>query len=179
MDFMPTKEFIQALENKAFEYSVIPVKNISFSRELLKSCESNLCRKYGKSWTCPPAIGSMEEQIAKIMAFDSAFVFTTKFNLDDSFDFEGMQKAQVFHNKLTAEMHEKFGKTYPVYGAGGCTICETPDTGCAYPEPCRFPEKTYISVEAAGINVTELSRAGNLRYNNGENTVTYFSMILF
>jgi predicted metal-binding protein len=72
-------------------------------------------------------------------------------------------------------MHEKFGKTNPVFGAGGCTICEA----CAYPDLCRFPDKAYSSIEAAGIDVTELSRAGGVRYNNGINTVTYFSMILF
>ena len=84
-------------------------------------------------------------------------------------------RAKDYHDRLTAEMHEKFGKTNPVYGAGGCRICGK----CAFPEPCNFPEKIYPAIEAAGINVTELSLAGGLRYNNGENTVTYFSMILF
>jgi predicted metal-binding protein len=72
-------------------------------------------------------------------------------------------------------MHETFGGANPVFGAGGCNICEQ----CAYPEPCRFPDKTYSSIEASGINVTELSRAAEIQYNNGANTVTYFSMILF
>ena len=117
----------------------------------------------------------MEKQREKITAFSSAFVFTTKSSLDDSFDYEGMMRAKDFHDRLTAEMHEMFGKTNPVFGAGGCKICET----CAYPEPCMFPEKIYSSIEAAGINVAELGRAGGLNYNNGENTVTYFSMLLF
>jgi len=173
------KDFELALNNRAFEYAVIPVKKINFYRELLKACESNTCGKYNKCWTCPPASGSMEEQIIKIKAFPNAFIFTTKATLDDSFDFEGMLKAKEYHNRLTDEMHERFGKTNPVYGAGGCSICDGIGEDCAFPNPCRFPEKTYPSIEAAGINVTELSRAGNLRYNNGENTVTYFSMILF
>jgi predicted metal-binding protein len=167
--------FEQTLNNRACEYAVIPTSAITFSRELLKACEANLCGNYNKCWTCPPATGPMERQIEKITAFSSAFVFTTMAKLEDSFDYEGMVKAKDYHNQLTAEMHKRFGKNNPVYGAGGCTVCET----CAYPEPCRFPEKAYSSVESAGINVTELSRAGNLRYNNGESTVTYFSMILF
>jgi predicted metal-binding protein len=165
----------QAVQGRAHEYAVIPTAAINFSRELLKACEANVCGNYNKCWTCPPAIGPMERQMEKITAFSSAFVFTTMARLEDSFDYEGMVKAKDYHNRLTAEMHERFGKTNPVYGAGGCTVCES----CAHSEPCRFPDKAFLSIESAGINVTELSRSGNLRYNNGENTVTYFSMILF
>ena len=168
-------EFEQALQGRAFEYAAIPTAEISFSSELLKACKANVCGKYNSCWTCPPAIGSMEGQIEKIKAYSYAFVFTTKSELEDSFDYEGMTRAKEYHSRLTADMHERFGKTNPVYGAGGCTICEK----CAYPEPCRFPEKIFSAIEAAGINVTELSRSGNLRYNNGKDTVTFFSMILY
>ena len=167
--------FVKALEGRAFEYAVLPTEAISFSPELLKACATNVCGKYNSCWSCPPAAGPLETQKKKITSFSSAFVFTTKGSLEDSFDYEGMMMAKDYHNSLTEELREKFGKTNPVYGAGGCRICEK----CAYPEPCRFPEKIYTPIEAAGINVTELSRAGDLRYNNGENTVTYFSMILF
>jgi len=170
-----SKNFEKALEGRAFEYAVIPTAAINFSPELLKTCETNVCGKYNKNWACPPATGSLEKQKEKIMSFSSAFVFTTKSGLEDSFDYEGMMRAKDYHDRLTAEMHEMFGKTNPVFGAGGCNVCDT----CAYPQSCRFPDKVYSSIEAAGINVTELSRAGALRYNNGENTITYFSMILF
>ena len=174
------EKFKQALNGRAFEYAVIPTNALSFSPELLKACESNVCGMYNKSWTCPPAIGPMEKQREKIVALNSAFVFTTKADLDDSFDYEGMMRAKDSHDKLTAEMHERFGITNPVFGAGGCKVCgKLLGETCAYPGPCRFPDKIYSSIEAAGIDVTELSRAGGLRYNNGENTITYFSMILF
>ena len=166
--------FEQAVAGRAFEYAVVPVAAIIFSLELLKACESNVCGKYNRCWTCPPAVGSSELR-HKITAFSSALVFTTMSALDDSFDYEGMMRAKERHDRLTSEMHERFGAANPVFGAGGCTLC----AACAYPEPCRFPNKTYPSIEAVGINVTELSRAAGLRYHNGENTVTYFSMILF
>ena len=172
--------FEEAVKGKAFEYAVIPTAAIIFSPELIKACEANVCGKYNTCWTCPPAIGPMESLKIRILAFQSAFVFTTKSDLEDSFDYEGMMRAKDKHDLLTAEMHEKFGKTNPVFGAGGCKICGALEyKTCAYPEPCRFPEKIYSSIEAAGINVTELSLACGLRYNNGENTITYFSMILF
>jgi len=165
----------QTLKGRAFEYAVIPTAAITFSPELLEACAANACGKYNRCWTCPPAVAPPEEQQQKIRSFSSAFIFTTKSNLDDSFDYEGMMRAKDYHDKLTLELHEKFGKTNPVFGAGGCTLC----ADCAYPAPCRLPEKIFPAIEAAGINVTDLSRVASLRYNNGANTVTYFSMILF
>jgi len=167
--------FEQALKGRVFEYAVISTRDIIFSSELLKACEANVCGKYNKNWTCPPAVGSLEKQKEKITSFSNAFVFTTKCDLEDSFDYEGMEKGKECHNLLTAEMNEQFGKTNPVYGASSCKVCKP----CAYPEACRFPEKVYPPIEAAGINVTELSKSGNIHYNNGPNTITYFSMILF
>jgi len=167
--------FEQAVKGRAFEYAVVPVAAIDFSAEVFRACETNMCGKYNKCWTCPPAAGSPESQKEKILAFSSAFVFTTRHELEDSFDYGGMANARDRHNSLVAEMHARFGKTNPVYGAGGCVLCET----CTWPQPCRFPEKIFPPIEAAGIDVIGLSRAANLRYNNGKNTVTYFSMILF
>ena len=167
--------FDPALNGFEIEYAVIPVGAIIFSSEIRGACEINLCGNYNKCWTCPPAVGSVEEHKERITSFSSALVFTTKHDLEDSFGYEGMTKGRDSHNRLTAEVHERFGKTNPVYGAGGCAVCET----CAFPDICRFPLKAFPSIEAAGINITELGNAANLRYNNGENTVTYFSMILF
>ena len=180
------EEILELLGGRIFQYAVISTKDINFSPELLKTCEKNSCGNYNKYWTCPPAAGPIEKHMEKIQTFSHAFVFTSKGDLDDPFDFEGMMKANDYHSKITAEMHERLGKTNPVYGAGTCKICK--DTAvsdaaisdkCAYPEACRFPEKIFPAIEAAGINVTELSRIGGINYNNGKNTVTYFSMILY
>ena len=62
-------------------------------------------------------------------------------------------------------------------GAGGCGVCEV----CAKKtgEPCRFPDKAMPSLEAYGVNVSELARAAGMKYVNGQNTVTYFGAVLF
>ena len=167
--------FIQMVKDRAFEYAVIPVSLINFSHEVIEACKKNTCGNYDKRWTCPPACGSIEQHRKYFSAYSSAFIFTTKADLKDSFDYEGMMDAKKNHNSIASELHSQFGKTNPVYGAGACEICKT----CSYPKPCKFPDKKFISVEAAGINVTELSKAAGLHYYNGENTVTYFSVILF
>ena len=60
---------------------------------------------------------------------------------------------------------------------GGCHLCET----CAKKtnEPCRHPDKALSSLEGYGINVYETVKNTPLKYINGQNTVTYFGMLLF
>jgi predicted metal-binding protein len=169
------ERFEAALRGKAWEYAVTETKALDFFPELLKACESNICGNYNRNWSCPPAIGSLEDQKQKILGWKYAFVFTTRYELEDSFDYEGMMQAKELHDELTREMHQLFGGSHPVYGAGGCKLCKP----CPYPEPCRFPRQMYSSIEAAGINVTNLSQSAGIKYNNGPNTVTYFSMLLF
>jgi len=161
------------------EWAQLSVSKLIFSPQLLEYCKSNVCGNYNKSWTCPPACENMEEQREKILSFESFFVFTTKHDLEDSFDYEGMTRGMKLHSLLTIDFKKKLSGA-PVYGAGSCPVCRDSDgkTSCAFPSPCLFPEKKIGSIEAAGINVTELSKAAGIAYNNGPNTVTYFSMAL-
>ena len=172
---------------KVHEYKGLPVSELVFSAELLKSCETNVCGYYNKSWSCPPASGTIEEQKEKILKYKDVFVFSTKHYLEDSFDYEGMIKGKEHHNFLTINFQDRLGNSFPVYGAGSCPICtescaakkdENKKNHCSFPAPCSFPEKRIGSIEAAGINVTELCKAAGITYNNGIDTVTYFSMVL-
>lgn len=58
----------------------------------------------------------------------------------------------------------------------GCIRC----SDCTYPHyPCRFAEKLFPSVEGFGIRIDALAKSANIKYINGENTVTYFGLLLF
>ena len=165
---------------KAHEWALLSSGKLIFSPQLLEYCKSNVCGFYNKSWTCPPVCENMEEQREKIFSFENVFVFTTMHKLEDSFDYEGMTRGMKLHSLLTLEFKKRLSGL-PVYGAGSCHVCMDSDgnASCAFPSPCPFPEKKIGSIEAAGINVTELSKAAGIAYNNGQNTVTYFSMALF
>ena len=175
---------------RVHEYAQLPTSALVFSHELLKSCATNVCGHYNKSWTCPPLAAPLEEQQKKILSYKNAFVFTTKHDLEDSFDYEGMELGAKLHTGLTLEFRNKLKEiltinakdsfTVPVYGAGSCPICKDRDgkESCAFPSACPFPEQRISSIEAAGIYVTEMSKAAGIAYNNGPNTVTYFSMAL-
>lgn len=161
------------------ESAWIDPAEIPFSADVRKMCEDNRCGMYGKCWTCPPGVGHWEDLRDKYRAYKEAYVFTTCHALEDSFDFEGMQDAAEAHkqlDELIAEALRPFAGQYAHLGAGACKICAV----CAYPDaPCRFPEKARQSMEACGINVVDLSRQCGIKYINGADTVTYFSLLLF
>jgi uncharacterized membrane protein YczE/predicted metal-binding protein len=167
------KEASASVNVPVHEQAQIPTTVLVFSPALLEYCKTNACGCYNKSWTCPPACGSINEQQKKILAHKNAFVFTTKHEIEDPLDHDGMTKGREHHALLTSEI-KKMSGNFLVYGAGQCHVCEN----CSFPEPCLFIEKQIGSIEAAGIDVSELSKAAGVKYNNGENTVTFFSMLL-
>ena len=73
---------------------------------------------------------------------------------------------------------ESIREMYPTalcLGAGGCRICPK----CAFPDPCRFPEKAYPSMEGYGLFVTQVCRDNRIPYHHGERTVTFTACVLF
>lgn len=162
-----------------FEYKIFSTDLIPFSPAVVEACARNACGMYGKTWTCPPGVGTLEELKRKITAYPKAAVFTCKFDLEDSFDFEGMTAGQKETKKVLKAVSANMraaGETFWALGNEGCGLCRS----CTYPDaPCRYPDLASPSVEACGINVMQLAKDVGLRYNNGPATVTYFCMILF
>lgn len=161
------------------EYKYFSPSVFVFSDEVRKMCEANRCGKYNTNWQCPSGVGEISVLKAEILSYKNAFVFSTCEKLEDSFDFEGMTAAMLKHKEITRKISQLFKDKYgdvSILAAGGCTICEK----CSYPNaPCRFPEKALHSVESCGINVVQLTGDLGMKYINGENTVTYFSVILY
>ena len=164
---------------KITESRIIASVDIPFSKEVVEMCKANLCGKYGTCWTCPPGVGELDALEKKIKGYKNAYVFSCKYDLEDSFDFEGMMEGQQSTRDVLSEILKKLdaaGISYMALGCEGCNLCEK----CTYPDaPCRFPDKAVASVEACGISVVELSKNIGIKYNNGANTVTYFCIILW
>ncbi len=167
----------EKLENKYNECVQIKTSEINFEPYVREACKANYCGRYNKTWLCPPAVGEIEELSKKYAVYKNAFVFSTVHEIEDSFDIEGMFEGRIQHDKVE-KLIEKFvcengGK---LLGAGSCDICEK----CTYPDaPCRFPEIAKPSVEACGIDVVTLCDTTNMKYVNGVNTVTYFSIAFY
>lgn len=168
-------------EMGALNTGEVNVSKISFIAEFRKACESNACGMYGKCWTCPPCVGEIDELIAKAKEYKTAIVYQTVHEIEDSYDFEGMQEGGDIHNKLTHTINEYIVANLPKtevlhLSAGGCRLCKK----CAKRDdlPCRFPEKAVASLESYGVAVSELASLADMKYINGQNTVTYFGAVL-
>ena len=165
----------------AYKANVIETKEISLDRSFRDMCASNSCGVYGKCWMCPPDVGDIEALMQEVRQYDYALVYQTVTELEDSYDFEGMIEAKKKSYPLAQGLRKpfddpQFAKVLHL-GAGGCGVCKV----CAKRtnEPCRFPEKAMPSLEAYGINVSELAKSAGMRYINGQNTITYFGAVLF
>ena len=167
-------------ENCGFtETGLIKTAELRFYPEVRGICEGNSCQGYGKTWACPPAVGTLEECRQKVMGFDDMLLFSQKFELEDSFDFEGMHDGMIRFKETV----DRFADSIKlIIGNGlilsneGCNRCKD----CTYPNaPCRFPKKMYPSIEGFGFIVSELAGQAGIRYNNGPNTITFFGAVVY
>ena len=78
------KEFIEIKisELPLMQYEWITTSELIFKEEVRQIC-SQECPMYGKSWSCPPAVGSVEECREKCTSYHGAFLFTTIAEVSD------------------------------------------------------------------------------------------------
>lgn len=161
------------------QYAFLKTSDLIFSQEIRSLCEMNSCGQYGKTWACPPGVGTLEECKSQVLHYQNLFVFTTVHSLEDSYDFEGMMAGKEKHSRLCPDIANLFRQNYKdllILSAEGCERCES----CTYPDaPCRFPDTLYPSIESYCVEVNRLAATAGINYINGANTVTYFGCILY
>lgn len=169
-----------ALDCGAAKAVVIPGESIVLNRDFYEMCRSNTCGNFGRCWVCPPDIGPIDELMERVRAYSHGLLYQSIGTLEDSFDIEGMSAAAKNHAQLSQRIRSA---VEPMLGncfhlsCGGCNLCER----CARRDdkPCRFPEKALLPMEGAGVDVYNTVKDTPLKYINGQNTVTYFGMVLF
>ena len=152
-----------ALENGATKAQAIPQSKIVTNKSFWDICAGNGCGRFGKYWNCPPAIGEPDALIEKLHTYDFAVLYQTIGEIEDSFDIEGTQQMA--------------GETFLHLANGGCDLCAR--CGKLDNIPCRFPDKVLAPMEGYCIDVYRTAKGTDLKYINGENTVTYFGIMLF
>lgn len=176
MDFIVEK--IKSLG--ATNVATISASEIVYEKEFRKLCEQNHCGQYGKSHSCPPFCGEADELIAKAKTYDTAIVYQTIGELEDSYDFEGMMEASQKHFKIAHSVSkfclENVSRKYLNLSNGSCKICK--HCTALDNEPCKLPLEFIPSMDSYCVYVTKLAESAGMNYINGQNTVTYFSMLL-
>lgn len=158
----------------------IETQEIPLDASFRAACEQNACGFYNRCWTCPPDAGDIEACMARVKSYPHAVVYQTIHPLEDSYDIDGMREAAAAHNRLTL-LVQKLGREIAreslALGAGSCGVCAS----CTRPEglPCRYPDLAVTSMETCGVNVSALAKKCGLNYINGQNTVTYFGILLY
>ena len=152
-------------------------KTILLHEEVREMCAEGKCKAYGHNWTCPPACGDLSYCRSVIARCEEGVIIQTIGQLEDSMDYEAMMDTAARHKQNFMRMAELVKSVYPkalCLGAGGCTVCEK----CNYPEPCRFPEKAFSSMEGYGMLVSEVCTKNNVPYYYGENTIAFVGCCL-
>ena len=172
------KWITQAMELGFQEAAPMDVNTLQPLPAIRDMCAADKCRAYGKNWTCPPACGTLDECAERIRQYTAGILVQTVGQMARSIDTRTMRKTEERHLDLFHQFSALVREAYPnalCLGAGGCRICDV----CAYPKPCRFPERSCSSMEAYGLFVTQVCRDNHLPYYHGENTITYTACILF
>lgn len=157
---------------------VLRAESLRLRSEVRDMCSADKCQMYGKSWMCPPACGSLEENTQKITPYKAGIIVQTTGQLEDDYDYEGMTEA----GRLQKERFFAFGdilrKNYPdmlALSSGGCELCKA----CTYPDaPCRHPESATPSMEAFGLLVSDVCKSNGMGYYYGPQTITYSACYL-
>ncbi|WP_322182826.1 DUF2284 domain-containing protein [Neglectibacter caecimuris] len=178
MDLEKLVEMI--LAEGAAKATVIPGSKIVTSRAFRDVCAENTCGNYGRCWMCPPDTGDIDELIETVKKYPQGLLYQTISELEDSFDIEGMQEAGNLHAKISRKVEKALKPLLPEGYLhlinGGCHYCKV----CAKKEgkPCVSPENAMPSLEGYGVDVYNTTKDTDLKYINGQDTVTFFSMIL-
>jgi predicted metal-binding protein len=169
----------QLAEFPLYAYGFIDPKTLEFTQRVRFICQSE-CPMYGKSWACPPAVGSVEECQAMCNGFAHCLMIATITEVSDISDIQQSLATRGEHEDLTdqiADLLRQQGINPYVLSTEACAACER----CAYldGQPCRFPERMHPCVESHGINVIPAMEELGIPFISGENLVTWVSLLLF
>lgn len=181
---MSQLDFKEAIESKILElplmqYEWISPSELTFKEEVRQICKQE-CPMYGKSWSCPPAVGSVETCKKRCMSYDGAFFFTTIAEVTDISNFAETLQTRFEHEEITRTLGKAFleeGLDVQLLSSESCAVCDS----CAYceGENCRHPEYMIPCIESQGILVTELAEKYDIPFMDNMTTVQWFGLILY
>ena len=172
-------DIVRLAEEAGFTYAApLAMDALIFRPEVRDMCSSDRCHSYGRSWSCPPAAGSLERAEALVSSYKRGVIVQTVGETGSGFDLtavnEIMQKHSRCFDTLVRQLKLFFPDCMPM-GAGACRLCRS----CTYPDrPCRHPDRMYPSMEAYGLLVSDVAVRSGLGYNYGENTMSFTSCVL-
>ena len=174
----------ELLEEKLAElplygYFFIDPKALEFSDRIRWICEHE-CPMYGKTWACPPGVGSVHNCQCKCQSYVNCLMIATITEVDDITDIDETLATRPEHEKITNQVRDimrELGVNPYILSTEACALCSR----CAYLDglPCRLPGKMHPCVESHGINVVPVMEENGLNFQFGANVVTWISLLFY
>ena len=169
----------QLSELPLYIYDFFDPRELEFSSRIRWICEHE-CPMYGKSWACPPGVGTVDCCRQICMAYDHCLLISSIVEVRDIADMEETLATRPDHEALTEQVRELMkeqGVDPFILSTEACTICDR----CAILDgkPCRYPEKMHPCVESHGINVVDVLEKRGLEFQFGANVVTWVSLLFY
>ena len=169
----------QLSELPLYVYEFITPEDLEFSHRIRWICEHE-CPMYGKSWACPPGVGSVEHCKEKCHAFQNCLMIATITEVGDISDINETLATRPEHEAITNQVRDLMrqqGIDPYILSTEACAECDR----CATLDglPCRLPHRMHPCVESHGISILGLLEDRGLAFQYGENVVTWFSLLFF
>ena len=162
-----------------YTYHFITPEQLEFNSRIRWICEHE-CPMYGKTWACPPGVGSVTECEQKCLRYRNCLMISTITEVSDISDIAETLATRPEHENITEQVQALMvqqGIDPYILSTEACALCQR----CAFLDglPCRFPDKMHPCVESHGINVLALLDELGLAFQYGENVVTWFSLLFY
>ena len=165
----------EILEEKLAElplycYQFFDPQELEFSQRVRWICEHE-CPMYGKSWACPPGVGSVETCQEKCMRHKNCLMIATVTEVPDIADITQTLATRADHEDITNQVGGFFreqGVEPYILSTESCAICPR----CAIEDglPCRHPERMHPCVESQGINIIPTLERCGIEFQYGDNS---------
>lgn len=174
------RSVISGPEFSGFSYTFAPAPRVEPDQvmEFRKLCMKNECGCYGTTWGCPPGSCTESEAADIVNSYSRTLIVSRRYPMppkNDRAAFERISK-EVQNNirNISVVARSKGLENLPL-GDGGCTYC----TKCAYPKPCRYPDRKVISISGMGIDMEKYLGQQGIPFRFEKEFVTLYAFILF
>ena len=137
MNFQSIENYITQFP--IYQYTFLSIDDIEFNDKVRTICKRE-CPRYGKSWSCPPAVGTVDKCRERCQQYTHALLFSSVAEVPDYSNMDALLATKQEHEEITAKI-EAFLKqdAWRCYtlSTDSCSICEK----CTYPKKsCNHPD---------------------------------------
>jgi len=162
-----------------YVYADVDPAALEFTDRIRWICEHE-CPMHGRTWACPPAVGSVKRCREKCLSYKNCLMISTIAEVYDIADIEETLATRPAHEDVTNQVRDLFreqGVEPYVLSTEACSICDR----CAWldGQPCRHPDRMHPCVESHGINVIPILDEQGITFQYGENVVTWISLLFY